>query len=157
MSGAVEERTVRYIAEPVRDEVAEPAITPGKASVTVAVQAHSFRGPMPPPDHLAQYDCIVPDAGRLIVEEFQINGEHARKIESLSLHGSIRKDIRAQFIAGFLVLIGFGLVYELAEHGHDGVAIAVAVTLLVSVLTAFLTGTVMRANGDIGIKEALGD
>ena len=157
MSDAVEERTVRYIAEPVRGEVAEPAIAPERASVTVAVQAHSFRGPMPPPDHLAQYDRIVPGAGRLIVDEFQMNSEHARKIETLSLRGSIRKDIRAQFIAGFLVLIGFGLVYELAEHGHDGVAIAVAFTLLVSVLTAFLTGTVMRGKSDIGIQEALGD
>ena len=36
-----------------------------------------------------------------------------------------------------------------------GVAIAVAVTLPVSVLTAFLTGTVMRGKGDAGIKEAV--
>ena len=38
---------------------------------------------------------------------------------------------------------------------HDGVAIAVAVTLLVSVLTAFLTGTVTRGKGDARIKEAV--
>ena len=157
MSETVEEHKVQYIAEPVRTEMAGPAITSGKASVTVAVQAHSFRGPMPLPEHLAQYDRIVPGAGRLIVEEFQMNSQHAREIETMSLRGSIRKDIRAQCIAGLLVLIGFGLVFGLAEHGHDGVAIAVAVTLLVSVLTAFLTGTVIRGKGEGAFKEALGD
>ncbi|SAK55948.1 hypothetical protein AWB78_01520 [Caballeronia calidae] len=155
MNEIARDSKVRYIAEPVPADVAEPVIAAGKASVTVAVQTHSFRGPMPPPEHLAQYDRIVPGAGRLIVEEFQMNSQHAREIETLGLRGSIRKDIRAQFIAGFLVLIGFGLVYGLAEHNHDGVAIAVAVTLLVSVLTAFLTGTVMRGKGDAGIKEAV--
>jgi uncharacterized membrane protein len=155
VSEAVKDSRVRYIAEPVRTDVAEAAITSGKASVTVAVQAHSFRGPMPLPEHLAQYDRVVPGAGRLIVDEFQMNSRHAREMETMNMRGSIRKDIRAQRIAGFLVLIGFGLIYGLAEHDHDGVAISVAVTLLVSVLTAFLTGTVMRGRGEGGMKEAL--
>ena len=155
-SEAVKDSTVRYLAESSRAEVMEQtkAVASGKASITVAVQAHSFRGPMPLPDHLAQYDRIVPGAGRLIVEEFQMNSQHARQIESMSVRGSIRKDLRAQIIAGSLVLIGFGLVFRLAENGHDGVAIAVAVTLLVSVLTAFLTGTVIRGKDD-AIKETL--
>ncbi|WP_232470989.1 DUF2335 domain-containing protein [Caballeronia hypogeia] len=144
MNETVKLDKVSYTAEPARSEVAEPAVMGGKASVTVAVQAHSFRGSMPLPEHLAQYDRIVPGAGRLIVEEFQMNSQHARQVELMSLRGSNRKDMRAQVIAGLLVLIGFGLVYELAEHDYDGVAIAVAVTLLVSVLTAYLSGTVMR-------------
>lgn len=156
VSVAAKDSKVRYIAEPVRTDVTEAAISSGQASVTVALQAHSFSGPMPP-EHLAQYDRIVPGAGRLIVDEFQMNSRHTREIETMNLRGSIRKDMRAQFIAGFLVLIGFGLVYGLADRNHDGVAISVAVTLLVSVLTAFLTGTVMRGKGDSGIKEAPDD
>jgi uncharacterized membrane protein len=115
---------------------------------TVALQAQSFSGPMPSPDHLEQYDRVVPDTARLIVDEFRLNARHAREVESTGLRGSIQKDTRAQCIAGFLVLIGFGLVYGLAEHHHDGVAIAVAVTLLVSVLTAFLTGTVLTRGNE---------
>ncbi|MDR5783141.1 hypothetical protein QCE63_27410 [Caballeronia sp. LZ065] len=148
-----EETRIRYVAQAARSERAEPVpgldLSPGQASspasVMVAVQAHSiFRGPMPSPEYLAQYDRIVPGAGRMIVEEFQMNGQHTRHMESMNARDSICKDARAQFIAGILVLIGFGLVYKLAQEEHDGVAIAVAVTLLVSVLTAFLTGTVMR-------------
>jgi uncharacterized membrane protein len=160
----IEERTVRLIAEPVRSNAAESAVASAvetavgaaasldTASVRVAVQAHSFRGPMPLPEQLAQYDKIVPGAARLIVDEFQTNSRHAREIEHLSVRGSIRKDRRAQFIAAMLVLIGFGLVYALADGNHDGVAVAVAVTLLVSVLTAFLSGKVMRTkvNGELG-------
>lgn len=157
VSEAAKVGKVRYIAEPVRTDVTEAAISSSQASVTVAVQAHSFSGPMPLPEHLAQYDRIVPGAGRLIVDEFQMNSPHTREIETMNLRGSIRKDMRAQFIAGFLVLIGFGLIYGLADRNHDGVAISVAVTLLVSVLTAFLTGTVMRGKVDSGIQEAPGD
>ncbi|MDR5882398.1 DUF2335 domain-containing protein [Caballeronia sp. LZ032] len=90
------------------DQSSGQALSP--ASVMVAVQAHSFRGPMPSPDYLAQYDRIMPGAGRMIVEEFQINGQHTRHMESMNARGSIRKDARAQFIAGILVLIEFGLV-----------------------------------------------
>lgn len=79
MNEIARDSKVRYIAEPVPADVAEPVIAAGKASVTVAVQTHSFRGPMPPPEHLAQYDRIVPGAGRLIVEEFQMNSQHARE------------------------------------------------------------------------------
>jgi uncharacterized membrane protein len=125
-----------------------------KRTATVALTAQSFSGPMPPPEHLAQYDRIVPGAARLIVDEFQLNARHARDVERMGLRGSIGRDRRAQVIAGLLVLIGFGLIYGLAEHGHDGVAISVAVTLLVSVLTAFLTGTVVhrRDEDDVAIE-----
>lgn len=118
VSGTAEETRIRYVAHAARSERAEPvsgldqssgqALSP--ASVMVAVQAHSFRGPMPSPDYLAQYDRIMPGAGRMIVEEFQINGQHTRHMESMNARGSIRKDARAQFIAGILVLIEFGLV-----------------------------------------------
>jgi uncharacterized membrane protein len=141
----IEEKKVRFIAEPV----AKGAINARKASVRV------FCGPMPPPEQLAQYDRVVPGAARSIVDEFQTNARHSRDIESLSLRGSIGKDTRAQFLAGFLVLIGFGLVYALAKDNHDGVAIAVAVTLLVSVLTAFLTGKVMRGKDETSSQGAL--
>jgi uncharacterized membrane protein len=164
VSETAEETRIRYVAQAAPGEMAEPVLGPGpvsghlsgqtsgQASVMVAVQAHSFRGPMPSPEYLAQYDRIVPGAGRMIVEEFQLNGQHTRQMECMNARGSLRKDTRAQCIAGILVLIGFGLVYKLAEQDHDGVAIAVAVTLLVSVLTAFLTGTVMRDKREPGVS-----
>jgi len=113
-----------------------------KRSVMVALSAESFRGPMPRPDDLRQYDAIVPGAARIILEEFQANSKHSRYMDVTALDGMIRKDQRAQWMASVLVFIGFGLVYGLAEHGHDTVAGAVAVTLLVAILAAFLTGKV---------------
>jgi uncharacterized membrane protein len=160
---AGEHDALRQLAGPVRIEGVSATFTKAELGTligqpgTVAVQTQSFSGPMPLPEHLAQYDRIVPGAARLIVDEFQSNSKHARDIERIGLRGSIYKDVRAQFIAGILVLIGFGLVYSLAEHDHDGVAIAVAVTLLVSVLTAFLTGTVMRGKSSGHIVEIEGD
>jgi hypothetical protein len=54
----------------------------------------------------------------------------------------MRKDTRAQWIATSLVLVGFGLVYELAMKGFETAAIAVAAGLLGTVVTAFLTGSI---------------
>jgi uncharacterized membrane protein len=141
-SGSVSYRAATADAVPAEINTRDGLSTTLEHAATVALQTQSFSGPMPPPDYLAQYDRIVPGAARLIVDEFRFNAQHAREVETLGIRGVIRKDRRAQVIAGCLVLIGFGLIYELAEHDHDGVAIAVAVTLLVSVLTAFLTDTV---------------
>jgi uncharacterized membrane protein len=160
VTNIIEEKKVRFV-EPIADPLTAPLTAPltdsllrsDGTSARLAVHTRSFRGPMPPPEQLAQYDRIVPGAARSIVDEFQTNARHSRDIERLTLRGSIGKDTRAQFLAGSLVLIGFGLVYALAKDNHDGVAIAVAVTLLVSVLTAFLTGKVMRGKNDVEAKE----
>jgi uncharacterized membrane protein len=108
----------------------------------VAFQAQSYSGPIPLPEHLAEYDRIVPGAARAIFEEFQANGRHSREIERAGLSGMMRKDSRAQWIATSLVLVGFGLVYELAMNGFGTAAIAVAAGLLGTVVTAFLTGSI---------------
>ncbi|WP_242538494.1 DUF2335 domain-containing protein [Trinickia acidisoli] len=142
------------VAEPVKPDVADLRVEKPELqqlveqSVTVALQAESYRGPMPKPEHLRQYDQIVPGAARIILEEFQANSRHSRQMDLLGLKGMISKDARAQWIAGGLVLIGFLLIYQLTMHGHDVVAGVVAGTLLVSVLAGFLTGTIKVGKGE---------
>ncbi|PMS36016.1 putative membrane protein [Trinickia symbiotica] len=114
-------------------------------SVLLALQSESYRGPVPKPEHLRQYEEILPGAARIIVEEFQANGRHSREVEMAGLRSTTSIDTRAQWIAGGLVLVGFGLVYELSMTGHDSVAIAVAVGLLGTVITGFLTGSAHRS------------
>lgn len=110
--------------------------------VRVAMKSERYAGPMPKPEHLRQYDEIVPGAARIIVDEFQANSRHSRLMSELGLRGAIDRDKRAQWIAGGLVLIGFLLVYLLADRGYPWVAGGVATTLLVAVLTGYLTGQV---------------
>ncbi|MBU9211843.1 DUF2335 domain-containing protein [Burkholderia multivorans] len=95
---------------------------------------------MPLPEHLEKYDRVVPGCARIIVDEFQANSRHSREIEIRGIAGMINRDTRAQWMAFVLVLAGFYLIWQLADHGHDSSAIAVATTLLVGIVTAFLTG-----------------
>lgn len=108
--------------------------------VQVAMRMESFRGPMPSPEFLAQYDKIVPGCARMIVDEFQSNSKHSRNMDLLGINGMIRRDARAQWMAYTLVLLGFVLIWELASTGKEKSAIAVATALLVGIATAFLTG-----------------
>lgn len=108
--------------------------------IQLAMRTVSYSGPMPPPEHLAQYDRIVPGAARMIMDEFQANSRHARTMELNGMSGMIRRDTRAQWMAFILVLVGFYLVWELATGGHEKSAIAVATMLLGGIVTAFLTG-----------------
>jgi uncharacterized membrane protein len=108
--------------------------------VQVALRMESFRGPMPPPEHLGRYDKIVPGCARTIVDEFQANSRHNRTMEVTGLTGMVRRDTRAQWMAFVLVLVGFGLVWELAASEHEKTAIAVATMLLGSIVVGFLTG-----------------
>lgn len=121
------------ILEPKLDQIVE-------RKVQFAMRTVSYSGPMPPPEHLAQYDKIVPGAARMIMDEFQANSRHSRQIELKGIAGMIGRDARAQWMAFILVLVAFYLIWELASSGHDKLAIAVATFLVGGIVAAFLTG-----------------
>jgi uncharacterized membrane protein len=121
------------ILEPKLDQIVE-------RKVQFAMRTVTYSGPMPPPEHLAQYDKIVPGAARMILDEFQANSRHAREMELNGMSGMIRRDARAQWMAFVLVLIAFYLIWQLASTGHDKLAIAVTTFLVGGIVAAFLTG-----------------
>ncbi|WP_242540009.1 DUF2335 domain-containing protein [Trinickia mobilis] len=121
------------VIEPKLDQIVE-------RKVQIAMRMESYRGPMPSPEYMAEYDKIVPGCARMIVDEFQANSRHSRAMDLLGINGMIRRDTRAQWMAFVLVLFGFGLIWELASIGKEKSAIAVAGALLVGIATAFLTG-----------------
>jgi len=121
------------VIEPKLDRIVEQ-------KVQIAMRMESYRGPMPSPEYMAQYDKIVPGCARMIADEFQANSKHSRNMDLLGINGMIRRDTRAQWMAFVLVLFGFGLIWELASTGKEKTAIAVATALLGSIVIAFLTG-----------------
>ncbi|MFL9904724.1 DUF2335 domain-containing protein [Paraburkholderia fungorum] len=132
-SGLEGDKSNIEILEPKLDQIVE-------RKVQVAMRTVTYSGPMPPPEHLAQYDKIVPGAARMILDEFQANSRHAREMELKGMSGMIGRDARAQWMAFVLVLIAFYLIWQLASTGHDKLAIAVATFLVGGIVAAFLTG-----------------
>ncbi|WP_235215070.1 MULTISPECIES: DUF2335 domain-containing protein [Burkholderia] len=119
-------------------EVIEPQIE-RIVEQKIELRMERFNGPMPHPDHLARYDKLVPGCARMIMDEFQANSRHGRQLEIMGLSGMVNKDTRAQWMAFILVLVSFFLIWQLATHDHERVAIAVAISLVGSIVTAFLT------------------
>jgi hypothetical protein len=55
--------------------------------VIESVTAHS--GPLPPPALLQAYDGVYPGLSRIIVEQFQAEGRHRRRTQSISQLGAL--------------------------------------------------------------------
>ncbi len=124
----------------------EPEVTTAIQSEirrAISIYQESYSGPMPKPEHLERYDKVVPGAAKDIVEEFKANGAHIRKMETLATEGTIAKNKRGQNMAFLLVIIGLVVVTYLAINGQPAVAIVIAGTLLVAVITGFLVNKPM--------------
>lgn len=104
----------------------------------LTIVARSYIGPMPHPDHLAQYDQIVPGAAKDILEEFKANSRHSRDMDALALRATIRKDTRAQWMCLILLIFGFILIAYVTYTNHDEIAKVIAGTLLVAVIGGYL-------------------
>lgn len=108
----------------------------------VARQASSYEGPIPPPALFKQYGEVVADAPERILQQFEKDAEHFRNTTTTALKGEIAHNLRAQWMAFALVLIGIAAAIYEAGVGHQAIAGAIIVTLLVAVLVNFL-----RPNG----------
>jgi len=93
---------------------------------------------MPSPRDFALYDKVLPGTAKVIRDQFELNGEHLRKMQASAM--SFQKDDgdRNRRVAERLVWGAFVLILVLALRGHSGVAIAVAVTTVAAVLAGFL-------------------
>lgn len=98
-----------------------------------------YSGPLPPAGQMAQYDAVVSGSAKIIIDEFQANGKHQREMELTALTGDLKQSTRAQWMACGLVLVGFALILALALLKATVLACVVAGTLLVAVISGFLT------------------
>jgi len=139
------EERENQLAPATSNDAAADGLTPAAekailSEIKTLLVSRQFSGPMPPPECLHQYDQIVPGAAREIIDEFRANGAHQRTMDQAVLEAASTRDTRGQWMACSLVLLGFILIMSLAYTGHDGVAIAVAVSLLGAVAANFLQG-----------------
>lgn len=91
-------------------------------------------GPLPPAQQIEEYERLIPGSGQILFDEFQAQGVHRRKMETILV---VSDAVRSFFgvVAG-LALAGY-IVYtgtELLRQGHSidgfaaiGTAVAIAV------------------------------
>jgi uncharacterized membrane protein len=114
---------------------------------TANIQAASFSGPLPPPALFGEYDNVLPGSAERILRmtEREQEQRHGWDNRAITIQGGEIK--RGQWLGFFLgALLVAGAVY-CASIGEQWVAIAMAGTSLVSIVTAFIKG---RSNDESG-------
>lgn len=99
---------------------------------------HEWAGPLPPPNALAEFQRLVPDAPERIFRQWEEESAHRRGYEQQALAASIRRDLIGQcgailFSTGALSVAGFALWLN-----QPWVAGIVGGTTIGSVVGAFL-------------------
>lgn len=105
-----------------------------------AVFHSEFRGPLPPPHLLKEYNDITPGLADRIIGMAESNQAHAQEINKTALDGAIKRDSRGQ-IFGFLIgLAGLAAATTCAYFDQAWPATIIGGTTLVALVSVFLIG-----------------
>ncbi len=103
----------------------------------VAIGA-SYRGPLPSPEMLRQYDNVLPGMAERLLEAFEKQGDHRRQMDEKSLTMNFRLARVGQVFAFLLGLAGLGSGTYLVSTGHSPEGVAVVFGAIGSLVGAFL-------------------
>lgn len=119
------------------------------------VVASAFRGPLPTPSMLAEYDEVVPGLAKNIVQWTTDQTAHRQQIESRAVGIDeklstwyIVETLLGQFFAFLITLaVLVGVVY-LAIHDKPAAAAALGAFGFGSIITAFIVGRKIRTSSE---------
>jgi uncharacterized membrane protein len=118
--------------------------TAQQTAAIVVSEMHT--GPMPSARTYREYEQVLPGTALVIRNEFQANGIHVRTMEDRGQLAEIEGDKQNRKVAERLVWASLFAILILALTNHENVAIAVAVTTVVAVITGFLKQTAVSKN-----------
>ena len=114
-----------------------------KRALTLVVKRSStstFRGPVPPPSLLKEYDQVIPDGAERILKMAENQSEHRIALEKLAISEQLSQSRRGQHYGFILGLVGLILASILAIMGHDTVAGIFGTTTIIGLVTVFVIG-----------------
>lgn len=106
------------------------------------IESHS--GPLPLPRHLEQYDAVIPNGAERIMQmaENEQNHRHEMDKKVLPKHLNITK--RGQVFGFIIALVVIGSGSFLAYEGHETVGSILVGTTVVSLVSVFVIGKVVK-------------
>ena len=134
-------------------------VTQVAAATQVQVQRHEFSGPIPPPELLARYNDIVPNAAERILSMAEREAAHRQQVErdvtasnidsqsrAISLNElrakqSYKSDRTGQVLGAIVSMLALGGSVYLAMHGQAYVAALIAALPVASLIRAFTLRT----------------
>jgi uncharacterized membrane protein len=129
-------------------------VQPGQADeseLRVSAYSEQFRGPVPHPDILRQYEEIVPGSAKSIIDSFITEGNHRRAREAREVtmcEEWARADIglqnRGQIFGFILAVIGVGGGLYVAATVSPAAGASVSGVTLAGIVAAFLRQRKMK-------------
>lgn len=127
-------------------------LPPDKAEKVQEIIAMSYKGPVPPPAMLEQFEAIVPGAAKQIMDDAHAEHEHRRAMQTKDLdhvHEMNRKGLSAavwesragQIIAFILAVFVIGIGAFLIYNDKNGWGFALILLELAGLAGAFLYST----------------
>jgi len=123
----------------------------------VAQQSVSFSGPLPPPNHLEQYERILPGAAERLLKMAEDQSLHRRNLETKVIHSGVSDSKKGLWFGLIMGLSGFGLVGYCASLGLQLLAGIIAALDLGSLVGVFVYGSKQkraeRVEKEIAVRE----
>lgn len=108
------------------------------ATMMAFEEERSFSGPLPPPEYLEAYEKTLPGAPDRILVMAEKQVDHRIDVEKTIVKKKFNQSTLGQIIGAILILFFGYIAYDLAMHGHDTAAIAIGVTIVVSLAVVFV-------------------
>lgn len=103
-----------------------------------------YRGPIPPPELLKQYDAVVPGAADRILQMAERQSAHRQRIEIIAVEHEVRSSRFGQGGAVFIATLGITARAYIASRGQTVAGTSVIGGTIGVIASAYLTGTFSR-------------
>jgi len=102
--------------------------------------ASSFRGPLPPPSILSEYNDVLTDGAERIIKMAENQSSHRIELEKHAIKEELRQSKNGQIFGFILAIIGMIIAFFLAYLGHEIVAGIFGTTTIIGLVTVFVIG-----------------
>ncbi|MGS2742953.1 DUF2335 domain-containing protein [Halomonas sp. LS-001] len=109
-------------------------------ALAISTTTSAFRGPLPPPSILRDYENIVPGSAAKIIDWADSEREHRHRTETTIVRAETTRDLRGQILAAIVALAAFGLAGLALFLDHAGVAALITAIDISGLVAAFIYG-----------------
>lgn len=141
-----ETKSSEELAEEIEGELVDnPALLERlleRPQIRMLISQNSFRGPLPPPSMLREYNEIVQNGAERIMARSEKEQAHRHDITSKAVKGNIDKDKRGQWMA-FIVTMTILLIATIFAWKGETVFAGTLITIdLIGLASVFILGRV---------------
>lgn len=128
------ERIINFLPEDKKEEAL-------KVITSLSIETSSaFRGPLPPPSVLADYNDIINDGAERIMKMAENQSGHRIELEKHAIKEELKQSRNGQIFGFILAIFGIIAAFVLAYLGHDTVAGIFGTTTIIGLVTIFVIG-----------------